>query len=118
MVLHRKFLNFGKKLVKIGKIVSRWVLKSLKEEQIFRKPRIITNTDIHVLYHLCFPKMYATIGNNTWFRKKKIILHFFFSKFSTFSDFRPYLAIFGHNWDYVITAHLLKIAKFCLDIWL
>ena len=76
LVLHRKSLNFGKK---IGKIVSRWALKSLKKDQISQKPRIINNEDIYVLYHwvLCFQKIYAAIGNNSWPRKKKIIYIFF-----------------------------------------
>ena len=75
LVLHRKSLNFGKK---IGKIVSRWALKSLKKDQISQKPRIINNEDIYVLYHwvLCFQKMHTTIVNNSWFRKKNN-LHFF-----------------------------------------
>ena len=95
LVLHRKSLNFGKKSVKIGKIVSRWALKSLKEDQISHKPRIITNKDIYVLYHwvLCFQKMYATIGNNTWLGKKK--LHFFqnFQLLLIFGHIRPFSAI-------------------------
>ena len=44
------FLILVKKSVKIGKIVSRRALKSLKKDQISQKPRIITNKDIYVLH--------------------------------------------------------------------
>ena len=78
------FQILAKKSVKIGKIVSRLAVNSLIKDQISQKPRIITNKDIYVLYHwvLCFQKMYATIGNNVWPRKKINLKKGFSNKFT------------------------------------
>ena len=50
LVLHRTFSNFGKKMVKIGKIVSRLAVNLPIKDQISQKNHALLSTKTYMYY--------------------------------------------------------------------